>query len=79
MVGVLRFPIGAPKAEIVYFNMSDLLTMFKDRGDRLEGSHRQCIVPSDFTLRLPPLNPFCKEHSLNGSPAEGLIRMVPGA
>ena len=30
MVGVLRFPTGAPNAEIVYFKMSDLLTMFKD-------------------------------------------------
>ncbi len=30
IVGVLRFPTGAPNAEIVYFKMSDLLTMFKD-------------------------------------------------
>ena len=35
MVGVLRFPTGAPHAEIVYFKMSDLLTMFKDLRRRI--------------------------------------------
>ena len=30
MVGVLRHPTSAPNAEIVYFKMSDLITMFKD-------------------------------------------------
>ena len=37
MVGVLRFPIGAPNAEIVYFKMSDLLTMFKDLRRQIGG------------------------------------------
>lgn len=35
MVGVFRFPTGAPNAEIVYFKMSDLLTMFKDLRRRI--------------------------------------------
>ena len=35
MVGVLRFSTGAPHAEIVYFKMSDLLTMFKDLRRRI--------------------------------------------
>ena len=34
-VGVLRSPAGAPNAEIVYFKMSDLLTMFKDLRRRI--------------------------------------------
>ena len=35
MVGVLRFPTGAPHAKIVYFKLSDLLTMFKDLRRRI--------------------------------------------
>ena len=30
MLGVLRFPTGAPRGEVIFFRMSDLLEMFKD-------------------------------------------------